>query len=613
MYKTVFIILIAFYSFPLKAQSDLDSLWTIWKDDAQADTSRLKALDKFIWDGYLFSQPDSAFYFGGLEYDFAESKGIKKHMAYAIITQGVSFEARADYPKALSYYQRSLKICEGIADKSGVATSLNNIGTIYLYQRDFAKALDYYQRSLELREQTKEKIGIAQCLANIGMAYDDQSDAPKALDFYNRGLKIFEEIGDNSGIANSLNNTGVIYEDMGDYPKALDYYRRSLKTYEASADKAGMANALNNIGGVHQKQRDYRTASNECQKGLELAQGFGAVLEQRDACKCLYAAYKAMGNDPKALAYREQMASLDDSLNAVETNKKLQQMEFEKVLLADSLKQEKEKAGVQLAHQKEVAQKDMVRNMLLGGGLLFVILSVGFFNRWRYVKHSRDVISVERDRSERLLLNILPAEIAEELKAKGRADARDFELVTILFTDFKGFTEASAKLSAQELVSEINACFEFFDGIMGKYAIEKIKTIGDAYMCAGGLPVPSADSPMNTIRAALDMQDFMKIRKSERDLLGLPAFEMRCGIHTGPVVAGIVGVKKFAYDIWGDTVNTASRMESSGEVGQVNISGSTYALTKDDPGFTFTSRGKVQAKGKGEMEMYFVRRSLGNG
>ncbi len=257
--------------------------------------------------------------------------------------------------------------------------------------------------------------------------------------------------------------------------------------------------------------------------------------------------------------------------------------------------------------------------------LLFVFIVLGII-RWRTIrlikrqieleievdnatieiKTQKQEVERERDRSESLLLNILPAEIAEELKEKGKADARDFELASILFTDFKGFTEQSAKLSASELLWEINFSFEAFDGIMDKYGIEKIKTIGDAYMAAGGLPVPTDDSVKNTVLAALEMQAFIISRKAKMDNEGKPAFEMRVGIHTGPVVAGIVGVKKFQYDIWGDTVNTASRMESAGEVGKVNISQATYELLKSDPDFAFESRGKIAAKGKGEMEMYFV-------
>ncbi|MEO7082108.1 MAG: adenylate/guanylate cyclase domain-containing protein, partial [Flavobacteriales bacterium] len=216
-------------------------------------------------------------------------------------------------------------------------------------------------------------------------------------------------------------------------------------------------------------------------------------------------------------------------------------------------------------------------------------------------------LNVEKKRSEDLLLNILPHDVAEELMDTGTAVARQYEKVTILFSDFEDFTGASERLSPQELVGELNACFGAFDHIITARGLEKIKTIGDSYMCVGGLPDPKTSTSADVVQAALEMQAFIAARKVEREAHHLPAFEMRVGIHTGPVVAGIVGVKKFQYDLWGDTVNTASRMESSGEVGQVNISEATYALVKDEPDLTFTPRGKVQAKGKGEMEMYFVK------
>ena len=167
--------------------------------------------------------------------------------------------------------------------------------------------------------------------------------------------------------------------------------------------------------------------------------------------------------------------------------------------------------------------------------------------------------------------------------------------------------QAAELMSIEELVEELNFSFKGFDEIIEKYGIEKIKTIGDSYMAAGGLPNPSDDSVKNTVLAALEMQKFMAARKEIRLKANKTAFEMRVGIHTGPIVAGIVGVKKFQYDVWGDTVNTASRMESNGDIGKVNISQTTYELLKDDADFSFESRGKIEAKGKGLIEMWFVK------
>ncbi|MBL8011338.1 MAG: response regulator [Flavobacteriales bacterium] len=248
--------------------------------------------------------------------------------------------------------------------------------------------------------------------------------------------------------------------------------------------------------------------------------------------------------------------------------------------------------------------------VVIGGTLLYirslrvqkVVLERTVADRTRELKH-------EKDRSEELLKNILPENVANELKVRGTAEARHFDQVTVLFSDFRDFTHITEQLSASELVEELNVCFNAFDRIMEKYGVEKIKTIGDAYMAAGGVPDPSGGMPLAVVLAGLEMQRIMQERQAERKAMGRPTFEMRVGIHTGPVVAGIVGRRKFQYDIWGDTVNVASRMESTGEPGEVNISSATYDLVKDEPGLLFTPRGRVNAKGKGELEMYYVRAS----
>jgi len=210
----------------------------------------------------------------------------------------------------------------------------------------------------------------------------------------------------------------------------------------------------------------------------------------------------------------------------------------------------------------------------------------------------------EQEKTDTLLLNILPYEIAEQLKNKGYVDAKTYRRVSVLFTDFKGFTKISEKLSPQEIIKELDVFFAQFDEIIGDHFIEKIKTIGDAYMCVGGLPLRNKSNPIDTVLAGLKMQHFVERINLKKIKKGEEPWQLRLGIHTGKVVAGVIGKKKFAYDIWGDTVNTASRMESAGDIGKVNISGDTYKHIGKY--FICEHRGKIEAKNKGEIDMYFV-------
>ncbi len=224
------------------------------------------------------------------------------------------------------------------------------------------------------------------------------------------------------------------------------------------------------------------------------------------------------------------------------------------------------------------------------------------------VVNEKAEVERQKEKSDELLLNILPAEVAEELKEKGYTTARSFDQVSILFSDIKGFTQVSEKLSAQELVQEINTYFSAFDQIMQQHGLEKIKTIGDAYIAAGGLPEGNTADACKVVQAAIAMQKVTADFGKTRAAAGRPYFELRIGIHTGSVVAGVVGIKKFQYDIWGDAVNLAARMEQSGMAGKINISHDTYELIKNH--FQCTHRGKVEAKNKGEMDMYFVDRAI---
>jgi class 3 adenylate cyclase len=255
---------------------------------------------------------------------------------------------------------------------------------------------------------------------------------------------------------------------------------------------------------------------------------------------------------------------------------------------------------------KEIRQKKAQRNMMAAGLGFLVILSFTIYRNYRNQKRSNRLLDAAKKQSDNLLLNILPFETAEELKLTGTAKAKRFDEVTVMFTDFKGFTMLSERMGAEDLVKLVDFYFSEFDKIIARHNIEKIKIIGDSYMCAGGLPIVNTTNAFDVVSAALEIQEFISVQKDERNARGDIFFEVRIGINSGPVVAGIVGLNKFAYDIWGDTVNIASRMESSGEIGKVNVSGFTYGLIKDH--FTCIHRGKVEAKNKGMVDMYFVNK-----
>lgn len=249
--------------------------------------------------------------------------------------------------------------------------------------------------------------------------------------------------------------------------------------------------------------------------------------------------------------------------------------------------------------------------------VLFVILLIwaGYnllkyrFARTRYmleqiINTRTEELIVEKEKTESLLANVLPRNTADEIISKGKATKIKYNFVTVLFSDIQGFTKIAEEMNPEILIDELDKFFFHFDSVVEKYRIEKIKTIGDAYMCAGGIPERNRTNPVEVILAALEMQQYMERLKSESELSGMKYWDIRIGIHTGTVVAGVVGQKKLSYDIWGDTVNTASRMESSGEAGKINISGTTYEFVKDF--FICEHRGKMPVKYKGEIDMYFV-------
>ena len=518
-----------------------------------------------------------------------EELGDKKNAGKICGNLGLAHAKKGNYPLALEYHLKSLKNSEEVGNKQGISASLNNIGIILLKQGNVDKALEYYKRSLKISLELDNKPVIADNLINIGNIYMKKEQHQEALNYFFQSLDLKKELKNQKGIYICYNNIGSAYMELNKYKEALEYLNMALDGKKEIKDDQDIPSILLNIGYIYEKQHEYNKALDYMKQSLAVANEIESIDYIKQAYLGLSIVYDGMNNPKEGYAAFKQYVAIKDSLVNGENTDKISELQT----LYETEKKDKE--ILLLNKEKELQQANINRQRIVifstvVGLILVFALAFSIFKG--------------KKRSDELLLNILPAEVAEELKNKGYADARLIDEVTVLFTDFKGFTAMSEKLSPKELVKDLHEYFSAFDHIMEKHGLEKIKTIGDAYMAAGGLPSENKTHANDAVKAALEMRDFVEEGKAKKIAAGLPYFEIRIGIHTGPVVAGIVGIKKFQYDIWGDTVNTASRMESSGEAGKVNISETTYQLVKDK--FTCVYRGEIEAKGKGKVKMYFV-------
>ena len=563
--------------------------------------------------------------------------------------KAVTYYYQGDYSNALLFFKKSNEAYKKTKYQKGISSILNNIGGVYYYLGNYLDALNYYKQAIVVQEELKDMKMTAATSQNIGAIYSQVEDYPNALKYFRKSYLFYKNSTDIKAISQNLNASGIVYIKLSNYPKALKNLTQALAISNQINDKQLKIEVLSSLGELFFRQSNFEQASyyynlslkysteinslqyisitevalgkilnklnknkqaiTKCLKGYYTAEKIGTISVKKDACDCLYKAYKSTQNDKFALHFYEKSINFKDSLKSGETSNKMMNMEFQRQQLLDSISHVNKEHAVEIKHKEEVQKKETQRNIIIISLCFIILIALGLWNRLNYTRKSKIALKIEKDLSEELLLNILPEEIAQELKQKGFVSARDFNLVSILFSDFKSFTQTAEKMSPQNLVEEINTCFKAFDLITEKYNIEKIKTIGDSYMAAGGIPKPDKESLTNIVLAGLEMQDFMSKRKINNEANNNPAFEMRLGIHAGPIVAGIVGIKKFQYDVWGDTVNTASRIESNGIVGKVNISESLYDLIKDDDSFVFQYRGNIHAKGKGEIKMYFVEKN----
>ena len=333
------------------------------------------------------------------------------------------------------------------------------------------------------------------------------------------------------------------------------------------------------------------------------AKEIGSNGELKIAYKGLANSYSNLANYKNAFLYQSRFNEIQDTIYSQESDQKMENLVFQFDLEKKEVEIELLKKDNDL-NEATIERAHIFRNFLFAVAGLLLVIMIGIYYQYRFAQKSNKIISKERNRAEKILLNILPSDTAEELKEKGFVEAKRFQLVTVLFTDFTDFTKFAESNSPEVLVKNIDYYFTKFDEIISRHNLEKIKTIGDSYMCAGGLPVPNNSNPKDAIRAAIEIVNFVEQTKQNPPKDVLP-FNIRIGMNSGPVVAGVVGTKKFQYDIWGATVNLAERMESGSKNSKINISENTYQLVNDE--FDCEFRGEIEAKNGEKLKMYFVK------
>jgi len=517
------------------------------------------------------------------------------------------------YPEAFEASNKARLLLENQGDVATTFKIYTQLGHNRFDMDMFSKASEWYKRSLELRQQSGDPWDIADGLMDLGNALDEleNKDSSKlAVQYYLQALKIFREQDDQPSIGLVCNNLGDGYKHLEQFEEALKYLRESERIRLELDDEPGLMETYNTLNDVLFRQGKINLS-------LDYIRKYEAIAAKMDNSNALMGAYKdyarayvELGDFAKAYDYQVKYNELRYK---VIDEKRAQNIETQQALMSvqerqQALDRERDKAAVRDA---ELATARTLRNALMGGAVLLMLLAGLLFNRNRLraranrqLTAQNETIERERQRADSLLQNILPGKTAEELKTKGTVKPVHYASVTVLFSDFKNFTTIAETMSPEDLVKELDEYFRAFDAIIVRHGLEKIKTIGDAYMCAGGLPEPNTTHALDTVRAAIEMQQTIRVLAEKKSAAKQPFFEMRIGINTGPVVAGVVGSHKFAYDIWGDTVNTAARLEHGSEPGKINISETTWEQVRDT--FNCTFRGKLPAKNKGEIAMYFV-------
>ena len=524
---------------------------------------------------------------------------------------GLVYSNLSDYPKAIEYHSKSLLINEEIGNKNGIAANLGNIGIVHSKLTDYPKALEYFSKALLIDEEIEDKDGIAVNLGNIGIIYRNLSDYPKALEYYAKALHINEEIGNNAGNATNLGNIGNVYKGLSDYPTALEYYSKAYVILEEIGHKHFQANALGNIGNVYIELSDCSKALEYFGKAIQISEEIGSkssIASNLGNIGVVYATKESTYYDAKkAEEYLQKSLQLAEEIGAKAPIKSvyetLHTLRLNEGIFEEALDYYKKSVQIEKEIQSEDAKNKAQK-----------------FDQRRKIEEDEKARQLKLARfqeQEKILHNILPVKIADRILKQETFIADHFHSVSVLFMDLVGFTSLASIAPPKQLVYLLDSIFTKADEVLEQFGLEKIKTIGDGYLAVANVTRPLEHHQKATAQVALQlletMRDFtVNIPSDLGDTIWIKDMndiEIRIGIHTGEVVAGIIGKNKYTYDLWGDAVNVASRMESNSEAGRIHISEQFAKSIEQHPEFNLIPRGEITIKGKGTMNTYWLEKA----
>ena len=561
-----------------------DSLETIYMNGNYEEAKKLELLEDLA---IKHPVSEAKIKYSNELLSIAKAMDSSQYFYTAYLEKGNALVDKGDLQKAIENYISAGDIALNENNNSGLAMIYGSIGGVYTDLGNTKTAVSYYRKAIgilnkpEILKERVDTVKLASSFENLGYTYITIDKPDSALIYLNESGLLFEKINHEIGMAYNMGNKGLAYAQLKEYTKAEDGINKSFRTLEKYGHFTGMCEFLKEISDIYFIRNDFNRASEFAYRGLDLANLHNLKPEISSANLQLSKIYENLENENQSLAFYKNHIIYRDSVKNLSSIQEIGNMRTD-------FEVSQKQIEVDLLNQQKTNQRVLIFSMLVILGM------TGLYFR---------NINKEKRRSDELLLNILPIKTAEELKEHGKVKAKKFESVTVMFTDFQAFTKHSQNLSPEELVKSVDYFFSKFDQIISSYELEKIKTIGDAYMCAGGLTNTSEKQVINMINAAFEIKAFMEETKRQSKN-GIAHFNIRIGMNTGPVVAGVVGKNKFAYDIWGDTVNVASRMESNSEPGKINVSENTYQLIKAH--FDCEYRGEIDVKNKGMMKMYFV-------